>query len=198
MTAGNAEPYPLRLLARPTVAERGASLPGDSLVPADVVMDRAFTVSGPPERVWPWLVQLGRRRAGWYLPRAVERAVPRSRRALRHLDPALQGLGVGDVVPDWGGADATFTVVELEPAAHLLFASTRGRTELTWCLRLQGDDRGGTRVHLRLRLGPVRHRWTARHLGGVVDLVTVAGLAAGLEQRLERLEPPEPPDRGRT
>src|SRR6478735_2334946 len=178
MTTGDSAPDHLRLLARPTVAERRAQLPGDLLGPADVVMDRAFTVSGPPERVWPWLLQLGKRRAGWYLPR--------SRRALRHLDPALQTLAVGDVIPDWGGADATFTVVELEPASHLLFASTRGRTDLTWCLRLQRTDGDRTRVHLRLRLGPVRHRRLARSLGGLVDLVTVAGLAVGLEERLAR------------
>ena len=173
-----------RLLARPRRAERFAPLPGDDLVVADVVMDRAFTVTATPERVWPWLVQLGKSRAGWYLPRVVERAVPRSRRALRHLDQGFQGLAVGDVIPDWGGADATFTVVELEAGSHLLFASTRGRMRLTWCLRLTPTGDGLTRVHLRLRLGPVRHRRTARSLGGLVDLATVAGLAVGLEERL--------------
>src|SRR6478735_1927478 len=185
MTTGDSAPDHLRLLARPTVAERRAQLPGDLLGPADVVMDRAFTVSGSTEQVWPWLVQLGRRRAGWYLPRTVERAVPRSRRALRHLDPALQGLAVGDVIPDWGGADATFTVVELEPGSHLLFGSTRGRMQLTWCLRLQPVDAARTRLHVRLRLGPVSHRRLAAVVGGFVDLVTVAGLAAGLKERLD-------------
>ncbi len=185
MTTGDSAPDHLRLLARATVAERRAQLPGDALVPADVVMDRAFTVSGSPERVWPWLLQLGKRRAGWYLPRTVERAVPRSRRAVRHLDPALQALAVGDVIPDWGGADATFTVVELEPASHLLFASTRGRTDLTWCLHLTPDGAvGGTRVHLRLRLGPVRRRRLAEVGGGFLDALTIAGLAAGLRERL--------------
>ncbi|GAA2744383.1 hypothetical protein GCM10009868_21820 [Terrabacter aerolatus] len=184
MTTDDADTDRLRLLVRPTDAERRARLPGDDLVTADIVMDRAFTVSGSPEQVWPWLVQLGRRRAGWYLPRFVERVVPRSRRALRSIDPALQRLSVGQVIPDWGGAEATFTVAELEPAAHLLFTSTRGHMELTWCLRLRSDAPGLTRIHLRLRLGPVRHRRTASGLGGLVDLVTVAGLAAGLEERL--------------
>ncbi|GGM85392.1 hypothetical protein GCM10009721_07640 [Terrabacter tumescens] len=175
-----------RLLVRPTRAEERAVLPGDELVDADVVMDRAFTLSAPPDGVWPWLVQLGKERAGWYLPMAVERAVRRSRRALRRLDPALQGLGVGDIIPDWGGAHATFTVVSLEPGSHLLFGSTRGRMQLTWCLRLQPVGTERTRLHLRLRLGPVRHPRLATVAGGFVDLVTVAGLAAGLEERLTR------------
>ena len=50
--------------------EVAASLPGDAIVPdARVVIDRATTLAAPPERVWPWIVQLGKRRAGWYFPR---------------------------------------------------------------------------------------------------------------------------------
>ncbi|NUO35903.1 MAG: hypothetical protein HOQ18_12795 [Dermatophilaceae bacterium] len=173
-----------RLLVRPTPGERAAALPGDDLVSADVVMDRAFTVTAPPVRVWPWLVQLGKERAGWYLPRPVEHAVPRSRRALRRIEPTFQQLGVGDVIPDWGGVHATFTVAELEPRSHLLFTSTRGRMHLTWCIRLTPAPADGTRVHLRLRLGPVRRRRLAESLGGLVDLLTIAGLAAGLEERV--------------
>ncbi|MET7992742.1 hypothetical protein ABZU76_17785 [Amycolatopsis sp. NPDC005232] len=40
-------------------AELTAALPGDDLLPhADVVMDRAFTLPAPPERVWSWFAQL--------------------------------------------------------------------------------------------------------------------------------------------
>ena len=39
-------------------------------------------------------------------------------------------------------------------------------------------------VHLRLRLAPVRRVWLAESLGGLVDALTVAGLAAGLRERL--------------
>ncbi|WP_406829308.1 SRPBCC family protein [Pedococcus sp. KACC 23699] len=172
------------MLTRPTAAERGAALPGDELVaPADVVMDRAFSLPAPPEVVWPWLVQLGKRRAGWYLPAVVEGIVPRSRRGLRRLDAPYLDLAVGDVIPDWGGRDATFTVASLDPAHHLLHTSTRGRTHLTWCLRLTPEGHG-TRLHLRLRMAPVKHRFLAARLGGLVDQLTVMGLAAGLRERV--------------
>jgi hypothetical protein len=174
-------------MCRPTAAERAATLPGDELVDSAepgglVVMDRAFSLSAPPAEVWPWLVQLGKRRGGWYLPRWFERLVPPSRRGLRRLDPAYLDLQVGDVIPDWGGRDETFTVAGLEPGRHLLHTSTRGRTELTWCLRLSPEG-SGTRLHLRLRLAPVRHRALAEYAGGLVDLLTVTGLAAGLRER---------------
>ena len=74
-----------------TDAERSEARPGDDIVAAaDVVMDRAFTVPGHPEDVWPWLEQLGKTRGGWYLTRGVERVLPRSRRALRRIDPCFR------------------------------------------------------------------------------------------------------------
>jgi hypothetical protein len=169
-----------------TSSERAEARAGDELVaPADVVMDRAFTVPGPPDTVFPWFVQLGKQRAGWYLPRSVERFVPPRRRALRHLDPRWGDLRVGDVIPDWGGSEATFTTTVLEPPHVLVHTSQRGRTHLSWSivLRPAGPD---TRVLLRLRLAPVRRRRLAHVLGGAVDWLTIVGLAAGLRERLAR------------
>jgi len=172
----------------PTREEIARELPGDDVVPAaDVVMDRAFTLPGSAADVWPWFVQLGKRRAGWYLTRAVERAIPRSRRALRRLDPELLGLRVGDVIPDWGGRDATFQVVRMEPPGVLVHRSTRGSTNLSWAIVL-GDvgtaEDPQTRVALRLRLGPVRHLGLARTAGGLIDALTIIALAGGLRERL--------------
>jgi hypothetical protein len=69
-----------------TSRERAATLPGDGLIPGERgITTMATTIAAPPEAVWPWLVQLGKRRAGWYLPARLERLVPARRRALRHL-----------------------------------------------------------------------------------------------------------------
>lgn len=172
---------------RATAAETAAVLPGDDIVPdADVVMDRAFTLAGTPDEVWPWFVQLGKARAGWYLPRLVDRWVPRDRRAYRTIEPGLQELAAGDVIPDWGGRDATFTVAELTPPGALVHTSTRGRVRLSWAISLRGGAGGTTRVHLRLRLGGVRRVRVARVAGGFVDWLTIVGLAAGLRERLRR------------
>jgi len=46
-------------------------------VPApDALMDRGFTVGAPADQVWPWMVQLGNARAGWYLPRRLGAVLP--------------------------------------------------------------------------------------------------------------------------
>lgn len=169
---------------RATPSEQSAPMPGDGLLPrADVVMDRAFTLGAPPTDVWPWLVQLGKRRAGWYLPRSVERFVPRGRRAIRRLEPRWQRLRVGDVIPDYGGRDETFTVAALEAGSSIVYSSVRGSVNLTWALALEEID-AGTRVRLRLRLHPVRRRWLAASLGELFDALTIAGMASGLAERL--------------
>jgi hypothetical protein len=163
-------------------------LPGDDLVPsADVVMDRAFDLPAPPDAVWPWFVQLGKRRAGWYLPEKVERLVPPSRRALRRLDPSLQVLRVGSVIPDWGGRHVTFRVAVVEPPHALVHTTRRGRTLGSWAIVLTAYDAPAgpaTHVQLRLRLTPVKHPRLAGTVGGAYDASTIAGLAAGLRERV--------------
>jgi len=179
-------------------AERRAARPGDDLIARpDVVMDRAFTVAAPPAAVWPWLVQLGKQRAGWYLPAAAERFLPPGRRGARAIRPAWQRLGPGDVIPDYGGRDETFQVAAIEPESALVYRSTRGRMDVTWSITLLPVAAGHpapaglpvtageqTRVHLRLRLGPVRRKWLARTAGEFIDALTIAGMAAGLKERL--------------
>lgn len=173
----------MRSLAATSV-ERGRPLPGDGIVAdPDVVMDRGFDLPTPPEVVWPWLLQLGKRRAGWYFPRAVERFIPPRRRGIRHLDQRWQGLAVGDVIPDYGGADATFTVEQIEAPRLIVYSSLRGEAGVSWVLHL--EERGATtRLHLRLRIGPVKHPRLVGTAGGWFDLLTIAGLAAGLRERL--------------
>ena len=166
----------------PTDDERRAVLPGDQSV-ADVVMDRAFTLDATPAQVWPWLVQVGKDRAGWYFPRSVERFFPASRRAARRIRPELQEHEVGQVISDWGGRDATLTVAGIDPERALVYRSQRGRVSFSWALVLTPVG-SHTRVHARVRLGPVRREWLAEHGGGTFDLLTIWGLAAGLQERL--------------
>lgn len=168
----------------PTAAEVAASLPGDGIVPgADVVMDRAFTLPGEPATVWPWFVQLGKNRSGWYLPRSVERFFPPKRRALRTVDPALQTLHIGEIIDDWGGPSGYFELAAIDPPSTLVHKSTRGTTEISWSINLRSEG-GATRVHIRLRMASGRKRWLRTFVAEWIDALTIAGLAAGLRERL--------------
>jgi hypothetical protein len=172
--------------------ELEAPLPGDDLVRgAQVVMDRATTLPAPPDEVWPWLVQLGKRRAGWYAPTWLETVVPPARRGIRTLDPRWQGLAVGEVIPDWGGADATFEVAEMDPPHVLVHRSTRTRRrgtplELSWALVLSPMPEGRSRLHVRLRISEIGRHFPGlvATLGGLTDEATVRPMFAGLRERL--------------
>jgi hypothetical protein len=170
-------------------------------------MDRAVTLHAPPERVWPWLVQLGKERAGWYLPGWLERAVPRGRRSLRFLDADFQELAPGDEVPDWGPGEPRFRAVIVDPPRALVYLTARDRENgyrwpesgppypdsvlvASWALVLSPaaarDCAAGTRLHVRLRINQVGKRapWLAARIGGLIDEATVRPLFAGLAERL--------------
>jgi hypothetical protein len=96
-------------------AEADRALPGDDLVPdAGAVDTRGITIDAPPERVWPWLVQMGYGRGGWY---SYDQLDMKGRSADAIL-PEHQSLAVGDTVPtDPGGG---FVVRILEPGRALV------------------------------------------------------------------------------
>jgi hypothetical protein len=62
-----------------TKAELAAPMPGDDIVRrAQFNATRAITIEAPPEHVWPWIAQLGYRRAGFYTYDLVDNAGERS------------------------------------------------------------------------------------------------------------------------
>ena len=56
-----------RELGMPDVAEQTRALPGDELIAdAKAQITHGIDIAASPEAIWPWLVQMGCRRAGWY------------------------------------------------------------------------------------------------------------------------------------
>ena len=95
--------------------DAGLALPGDDLVAnATVVETRGIEIGAPPEAVWPWLVQMGYNRAGWYSYDAIDMKGA----SLDRIDPALQHLAVGDLVPN--SPDTAFEVKVVEPGQALV------------------------------------------------------------------------------
>jgi hypothetical protein len=114
--------------------ERLHAMPGDAYVEdARVVATHAVTLAAPPEDVWPWLVQVGWHRAGWYTARWVDRLLfSDNLPSAESIVPELQHLEVGDFVPD-GAFDTLcgFVVVEEVPQQHLVLRST-SHLPLSW------------------------------------------------------------------
>jgi len=160
--------------------------PGDALVPdANMVFDRRRPIGAPTDEVWPWLVQLGKRRAGWYLPHGVERLLPPRRRATRALMSEFQHLKRGDRIPDYGGRDAWLEVAEIDPPRALVYRTERHGTRFSWALLLTPTD-SGSELHLRFR-ARLRSRGVRRRvltaLGDLADSASVELMVRGLRER---------------
>jgi hypothetical protein len=153
----------------------------------ELVMDRLAPLAKPPEEVWPWLLQLGKGRAGWYLPRRLERFTPRRNRALRTIDSQYQHVVVGDRVADFG-ADGRFEARIVEPPHALVWWAERGDDlRLTWALVLEPHGQSESLLKVRLR---INHR-VGQHAPALVgwgaslfDRFTVRIMIAGLRERL--------------
>jgi hypothetical protein len=95
--------------------EATRAMPGDDLVEDPSVMDtRGITIDAPPKAVWPWLVQMGYGRAGWYSYDAMDMRG----KSIRSIVPEWQSIAVGDLIhtdPDGG-----FHVKVVEPGRALV------------------------------------------------------------------------------
>ena len=83
-----------------TAEERGAPLPGDNVLSPDARyrVDHAITINAPASAVWPWLVQLGQDRGGFYSYDWLERAFGVGIRNAERIHPEWQHRAVGDTV----------------------------------------------------------------------------------------------------
>ena len=123
--------HPSLLRSGATASDQHRRLPGDELVPhPNWQATRAETIRAPAAAVWPWLVQLGYGRGGYYgdLPWwRGERGRGPAASADRIL-PEFQRLDLGDVLLDGSGCDAThgaWTVRVVEPGGSLVLFSSR-------------------------------------------------------------------------
>jgi hypothetical protein len=162
--------------------------------------DHAITISAPPSAIWPWLVQMGWGRGGWYTARWVDRLLfPANGPSAEQIEPDLQQLEVGTFIPD--GPPETrcgFTVARLDPERALVLRSnshlplrlrSHARLDWTWSFVLTPLDNGPrTRYHFRSRW--VTRPWWLTLGGWVViapaDFVMSRAMLHGVKARAER------------
>jgi hypothetical protein len=107
-------------------------LAGDDLVPdADVVETRSLDIAVAPAAVWPWLVQMGYGRGGWY---SYDQLDMRGSSA-NSIDPELQGLAEGDLVPTHPTGGFIARVVDAPRALVLYLDSTIAKEQMEGAAR---------------------------------------------------------------
>ena len=178
-------------------------MPGDDVVPgARLVTNHAVSIRAPAADVWPWLVQMGWHRGGWYTYRWVDRLLfPANAPSADSILPEWQGLQVGDHIPDGAPETGCFFKVEfLDPNKAMVLRSwthlpgqmrrsPRYRLDWTWAFSLDEVDETNTRMLFRTRanLAPAWLRF-AYHLFLVpADFVMGRSMCLGVKIRAEGL-----------
>ena len=179
---------PLHLKWGATAAEVASALPGDGRLPhAQFQCTRAITIQAPPGDVWPWLVQAGCLRGGFYSNDLLDNLGHPSATA---IIPDLQNLEIGQWVPMSPTAptiETAFKVDDFEVDRWLLWA----KPDSTWVWQLIEITPGTTRLVTRVHAVYDWRRPALAVLGVVLmefgDFAMMRRMLLGLKERAETL-----------
>ena len=168
-----------------TPDEVGSALPGDGLLTGPQFRaTRAVTIGAPPQEVWPWLVQIGCLRAGFYSNDLLDNL---GHPSAREVIPQLQALEVGQWVSmsPTPSAVTAFAVEAFEVNRWLLWR----KPDSTWVWVLTDLPHGQTRLVTRVL---TRYEWSKplSALLGVAllelgDFAMMRRMLLGIKERAE-------------
>jgi hypothetical protein len=171
-----------------TDEELALSLPGDSFIPRNtIVSTRALTIHAPAAVVWPWLVQLGQGRGGFYSYDWLENLFAADMHNAERILPELQHLQVGDHISLQRNGPFGI-VVALEPEQMLVISGG-------WAFYLRPVDEQSTRLIVRYASFVVDDWFSKLFYYPIFEpahFVMEAGMMLGIMQRAERLPAPAP------
>lgn len=175
-----------------TAEEVARSMPGDDLVHSpSFSATRGITILGKPEDIWPWLVQIGYGRAGFYGYDLIENLGSRTGiRSAGSILPNLQRPKPGDALPISAVASMFFD--SIHPGRYLIWRgdTTPSYGSFTWALYPVNESH--TRLISRIRL---RYHWTDPRLllldlfTEFADHVAVPKILLGIKGRVEGHQP---------
>lgn len=175
-------------------------LPGDELIShPDAQWTRAITIEARAAAVWPWLVQIGHERGGYYSYPWLEKLLGLQATYHDQINPAWQHLTAGDIIPaepDGSG----YRVLAIEPGRTLLLGSEeKGKGALwsttglypafSWVFVLEEGETKQTRLITRMRARTRRTPLAALAMP-FIDFgafLLKRRMLLGIKQRAERL-----------
>jgi hypothetical protein len=179
-----------------TKAECEMRLPGDTLVGDPAVQTtEAVYIDAPASTVWPWLLQMGEDRGGFYGFEGLKSLTGLYHHDADRVHPEWQQLAVGDVVrlaPEgWLGLSdgLTLRVTDIVPKKYIVLSGTRpdlrGNAVLSFHLQPHWEDR--VRLLTRARIA-LRHPGAvfATELARPLITLGTRGMLLGIKHRAER------------
>ncbi len=184
---------PWHLRWQTTPDEASQAMPGDQLVPnPSIALTRTVTIEAPPAQVWPWLVQMGYRRAGWYSYDLFDNDNVHVNRII----PEFQDLKVGDVMRT--DAEGGFRVEAIDPGRSIVAMIRSEETgmpgDISICMMLRPLGSQGQRTRMTLRLRGRFWGVTGRLFGLVFDFgdfLFMRKMLLGIKERAEAAYRPQ-------
>lgn len=182
--------YPWLCRRSATEAEASTPLPGDDIVPQPTGgYTLAIPIAAPPTEVWPWLVQMGQGRAGFYTHEWIENLMGADIHNANRIVPELQHLAPGDLIrltpdPYLGRPGQYLIAAHVGPPRALVFRQVLPNNAIgSWAFVLRPGPGNSTRLLFRRRSsGPSLFDRVATPGYYLMDM----GMLAGIRQRAER------------
>ncbi len=186
-----------------TDAELKATLPGDELLPSPTQqVTHAITIHAVPEQVWPWIMQIGQDRSGFYSYTWAENLIGCEMPKVERIVPDWKERTVGETVwfatPKHFAGTGRMIAAQVQPQRSLAMVSVadweslqagNAAKEVVWSFTLEKKGDYETRLIARLRSGPPKN--VRQHAAGLLFwepahffmerkmLLTVKSLAEG-------------------
>lgn len=198
-----------------TPDEASRPLPGDDLIPESLyATTHAVTVRAPAEAVFPWLVQIGQNRGGFYTYDVLENLFGLDIHSADSIHPEWQDLRPGSDSMSLDPAETMrLTITELE-APHAFVVRTGGPDEgpapagdffkgeiaASWAFVVEPLDASSSRLLVRWRTcwrETVPAAFARAFLLEPAHFVMERGMLRGVRARAERAARAGPPGPGR-
>ena len=169
--------------------EINASLPGDELVLSpNIGYTRGISVNASPEQIYPWIVQIGAEKGGWYSYEWFETNVLRCQNSnAGRIHEEWQGLKVGDKVrmcPDENMPPA-YVVARMDPDQAIVLGHREGDKWVeVWQFVLVPQQDGSTRLVIRSRSEMGGWFWNIMRPG---EFIMMRGMVLGIRERAEAM-----------
>lgn len=181
-----------------TADERAARMPGDAYLEGGsrvrVVMTRAVSIAASPDRVWPWLAQMGRG-AGWY---SYDRLDNGGRSSARHIVSWIPAPRRGDVAAIGYLRDMSEGTTLTWWAPRVRFFGARADAVADISVRAHGT---GSRLVVRwsARADGILARpalWVFRFIDSVMSIRQLRGIRQRAQDCGRRAVDPDRPENG--
>ncbi len=165
-----------------TNEEIACPMPGDEVLELPTFnATRAVTIEATPEEIWPWIIQIGYRRAGFYSYDVLDNdGIPSAERIL----PEYQNLKVNELIPLTETANVRVTELDSQKFMVLVFEVEGTWSNATWVWGLYPEDASHTRLVTRLRADARGVR--ARVFLDLGEIIMMRKCMLGIKRRAER------------